>query len=83
VLRRKIPSQIFKPGTLVYVEIKLDGDHGARSEVGLADFALPDEVLRLMAQLDAIQNGVIEEIEVRAGIPHRLVFERRLTESLR
>jgi hypothetical protein len=73
-LEVKNSEPIFKPETLVYAEIKLDGDDCARSEVGLADFALPDEILRLMAQLDEIQNGVIEKIEVRAGVPRRLVY---------
>src|SRR5260370_40596717 len=73
-LEVKNSEPIFKPETLVHVEIKLDVDDCGRSEVGLADFALPDEICRLMARLDEIQNGVIEKIEVRAGIPRRVVF---------
>ena len=73
-LQVKNSEPIFKPETLVYVEIKLDVDDCARSEVGLADFALPDEILRLLAQLDEIQNGTIEKLEVRAGIPRRLIL---------
>ena len=65
---------VFNPETLVWVKIKLDGDEGARLEAGLADFALPDELCRLMARLDQIQNGTIEKIDVRAGIPRRLIF---------
>jgi hypothetical protein len=65
---------VFSPPPVVSVEVKLDIDDCTRSEVGLADFGLPRETLRLMAQLDEIQNGVIEKIEVRAGIPRRLVF---------
>ena len=74
---------IFKPETLVYVEIKLDVDDCGRSEVGLTDFALPDEIQRLIAQLDEIQIGVIEKIEVRGGIPRRLVFSSPPTDMLR
>jgi hypothetical protein len=73
-LEVKDSEPIFTPETLVLVEVKLDGDDGARPEVGLADFALPDEVCRLMARLDQIQHGTIEKIEVRAGVARRLVF---------
>jgi hypothetical protein len=79
----KNSEPIFKPETLVSVEIKLDVDDCGRSEVGLADFALPDEILRLMAQLEQIQNGLIDRIEVRAGIPRRLVFSSPPSEVLR
>jgi hypothetical protein len=68
-LEVKESEPIFNPETLVWVEIKLDVDDCARPEVGLADFTLPDEILRLMARLDEIQNGTIEKIDVRAGIP--------------
>jgi hypothetical protein len=70
----KDAEPILSPEPSVWVEVKLDVDAGARPEVDLADFALPDEICRLMARLDEIQNGAIEKIEVRAGIPRRLVF---------
>ena len=82
-LEVKNSEPIFKPETLVYVDIKLDLDYCARSEVGLADFVLPDEILRLMAWLDEIQNGTIEKLEVRAGIPRRLVYSSPPSEVLR
>src|ERR1700674_5010206 len=72
-----------KPDTLVYIEIKLDVEDCARSEVGLADFVLPDEILRLMAQLEQIQNGVIDKIEVRAGLPRRLAYSSPPSKVLR
>jgi hypothetical protein len=65
---------VFSPPPVVAVEVKLDVDECPRPEVGLADFALSGELLRLMAQLEEIQNGVIDKLEVRAGIPRRLFF---------
>jgi hypothetical protein len=72
----------FSSKPVVLVDLKLDSDGGLRREVDLADFALPDEVRRLMAQLDKLKNGKIARIDVRAGIPRRLLFEHRLSESL-
>ena len=82
-LEVKDSEPVFTPATLVWVEIKLDGDDGARQERGLADFALADEICRLMAQLDEIQNGTLEKIEVRAGVPRRLVFSSPPSDVLR
>ena len=74
---------VFNPPPVVSVEVKLDVDGGARPEVDLADFALSDELCRLTARLDEIQNGTIEKIEVRAGIPRRLVYSSPPSEVLR
>ena len=62
------------------LDVKLDADESERQEADLPDFALRDEVRRLMARLDQLRNGRIERIEVRSGIPRRVVIERRLTE---
>jgi hypothetical protein len=74
---------IFDPAAAVLVDVRLDVDEGPRPETDLTDFVLQDEVRRLMARLDGLQNGTIERIEVRAGIPRRVIFERLLTEAPR
>jgi len=71
---------VFHPEPSVMLDVKLDADEGERQESDLPDFALRDEVRRLMARLDQLKNGRIERIEVRSGIPRRVVIERRLTE---
>jgi hypothetical protein len=58
----------------VLIELKLDADETSRPELELADFELRDEVCRLMARLDELKNGTIGCIEVRAGIPRRVIF---------
>ena len=72
---------VFHPEPTVLVDVKLDADEGERQEADLPDFALRDEVRRLMARLDQLKNGRIERIEVRSGVPRRAVIERRLTEA--
>ena len=71
----------YSPPPLLRAEIKLDSDEPARPELELADFDLRDEIRRLLARLDELQEGTIERIDVRAGIPQRVVIERRLREA--
>ena len=72
-LRRGEP--VFSPAPRVFLDVRLDLEDAVRSEQGLPDFAIPEEIHRLLARLDAIQDGNIERIEVRAGIPRRLIVE--------
>jgi hypothetical protein len=74
---------VFHPQPPVLLDVKLDTDDGERPEAGLSDFALRDEVRRLMACLDELSDGKIERIEVRSGIPRRVVIEHRFTEASR
>ncbi len=74
---------VFHPGPTVLLDVKLDADEGERPEADLADFTLRDEVRRLLAHLDQLQNGTVERIEVRSGVPRRVIIERRLTEAPR
>jgi hypothetical protein len=74
---------VFDPKSIVLLDVKLDADEGERHELELSDFALRDEVRRLMRRLDELKNGRIERIEVRHGVPWRLTVERGLTEAQR
>jgi hypothetical protein len=65
---------VFSGDTYVLIDVKLDTDETPRPEQRLTDFLLSNEVVRLFAKLDAIHDGVIENIEVRAGIPRRIVY---------
>ena len=73
---------IFDGTSVVILDAKLDKEEVPRPELDLADFALCSEVLRLMSRLDELKNGTMQRLEVRAGIPRRLVFELRLLEPL-
>jgi hypothetical protein len=70
---------VLTPETEIFVDIKLDGNDGPRLEQNLSDFELSREIVRLFAQMDAIGNGVVEHLEVRAGIPRRIIFKAPAT----
>jgi len=73
-IRRGDP--VFCPAPMVLVEVKLDAEIDARPETELADFELRSEVVRLVEQFDKMGDGSIERIDVRHGIPRRVVIER-------
>jgi hypothetical protein len=76
-------SSCFTPPTTVLIDVKLNADDGERPEAGLTGFTLRDEVRRPLAHLERLQNGTVERIEVRSGVPRRVIIERRLTEASR
>jgi len=63
---------VFGPGTEVLSDVKLNTAEISRPELGMRDFVLRDEMVRLFAELDSICNGVIEQLEIREGIPVRM-----------
>jgi hypothetical protein len=72
-VRRSEP--VFGPAPVVLRDVRLDADEGPRAELALGDFALGDEVCRLMRLLDKLESGTIRRVEVRAGIPRRMLVE--------
>ena len=72
---------IFDVTSVVILDAKLDKEEVPRQELDLNDFALCTEVLRLMSRLDELKNGTIQRLEVRAGIPRRLIFESRVLDT--
>jgi hypothetical protein len=69
---------VLTPETEFLLDVKLDGDDGPRPEGNLNDFELRREVVLLFARLDAIRNGVVERLEVYAGLPRRIRFKAPL-----
>lgn len=74
-LQVKDAEPVLNPAPVVLVDLKLDTDDESRPEIALTDFALSQEVCRLLDRLDEVRNGEIERILVRAGIPRRLVLQ--------
>jgi hypothetical protein len=74
---------VLEPGPVVLVDDRLDSDPVPRPEVEMTDFALREEICRLMARLDELRNVTIVRIEVRAGIPRRVVFQSQFAETMR
>ena len=65
----------FNPARAVLVSVRLDQDDTPRPEINLPDFNLSAEHQRLMKEFDRVRNGIIASVEVRAGIPRRVVYE--------
>jgi hypothetical protein len=72
---------VFHPVPKLLLDIRLGSNYRDRSECDLADFALCNEVCRLLDRLRHIETGRIQQIEIRAGIPQRLIVEVALTEA--
>src|SRR6266853_4166404 len=64
---------------VVLADVKLDSEDEPRREAGLADFVLGAELVRLMLLLDKIEEGKIAKLEIRAGVPRRVVVERSVS----
>jgi hypothetical protein len=64
---------IWDPGPTILAEVRLDIEETPRPEGKLPDFKLSDEIRRLMRQLDQIKDGKIAKIEIRDGLPRRLM----------
>jgi len=67
---------------VVLADVKLDSEDERRSESALPDFVLSAELVRLMLLLDGIEDGKIARIEIRAGLPRRVVVEKPVSEYL-
>lgn len=65
---------VFEPGPTLVVDLKLDAGDPPRPELGLHDFQLAEEVVRLTEQLDHLATATIDCIEIRAGLPRRVIF---------
>jgi len=61
----------------VIVDLKLDAGSAPRQEQNLQDFELREELLRLFECLDDLKDGTIQRLEIRAGIPRRVVIRSR------
>ena len=72
---------VFNPPPTVLLDVKLDADCIPRREAALDDFALREEVHRLLERIDHLESGRLDRIEVRAGIPRRVLIEAKLTEE--
>lgn len=69
----------FTPAPTVLVDVKLDQDEGPRPEVELRDFELCGELRRLMNRIEGIKDGKVARLEIRGGVPRRVIFESTIT----
>ncbi len=64
---------VLSPLPRVIREIKLGGENGPRSEGNLGDFLLKSQIVELFALFDQFQDGVIEVLEIKHGLPFRVM----------
>lgn len=66
---------VFNPVPRIVQDIKLGGENGPRPEIDSADFVLKTQVAEFFDHLSRLGNGSVESIEVKHGLPFRLVIE--------
>jgi hypothetical protein len=64
---------VFNPLPTIIREHKFGGDNGPRPELAIDDFLLKRQVVELFAFLDELQDGVIHVLEVKHGLPFRVI----------
>ena len=68
---------VFSPPPRLIQDIKLGaGENGPRPELYREDFMLRSSVIELFHHLERIGSGNIAAIEVRHGLPFRIVIDR-------
>ena len=70
-----------EPATQIVQEIKLGSETEPRVEPSNADLTLKSEFERLFNQLDRLGDGLVD-IEIRHGVPFRLIVKRFRKEVL-
>jgi hypothetical protein len=63
---------------VVVLDFQLANDAVDRRELDLTDFILPAESCRLLAQIDSLDEALLEKIIVYDGVPRRLIVRRSL-----
>lgn len=64
---------VFDPHPVIIREHKFGGENGPRPELDVSDFVLKQQVVELFAFFDKLQNGVIDVLEVKHGLPFRII----------
>jgi len=65
---------VMDPPPRVVREVKFGSENGARRESSLGDFALKAQVVEFMQYIDDLQDGVIDVLEVKHGLPFRMIL---------
>jgi hypothetical protein len=70
---------VFTPLPRIVKDVKLgSADNAPRPELHTMDFALKREHVELFENIRRIGDGTIERIEIKAGLPFRILFEERI-----
>ena len=70
---KKLPLRggqpVLEPPPIVVREHKFGGENGPRLELGAADFLLKQQVVELFTFFDDLQDGVIDVLKIKHGLP--------------
>lgn len=66
---------VFDPAPRIVQDIKIGGENGPRPELVRNDFALRSQVMELFEHFTRLGDGAVETLEVKHGLPFRLVIE--------
>jgi hypothetical protein len=66
-------SPVFDPPPRLIREVKFGADNGPRPERDAGDFLLKAQVVELVHQLDRLGDGTIEVLEIKHGLPFRML----------
>jgi len=69
---------VFNPPPRIFREIKFGSENGPRPESTKENFSLKKEVVELFEQLKGLDNGSIERINIKAGIPFGMSIESQM-----
>jgi hypothetical protein len=64
---------VLDPPPRVIREVKFGGDNGPRPERDAGDFLLKTQVVELFQHFDRLGDGTIEVLEIKHGLPFRML----------
>jgi hypothetical protein len=64
---------VLDPPPRVIREVKFGGENGPRPELDAGDFLLKTQIVELLQQFDQLGDGTIEVLEVKHGLPFRML----------
>ncbi|MBI1900552.1 MAG: hypothetical protein HYS13_05495 [Planctomycetia bacterium] len=65
------------PPPRIVREIKFGGENGPRKEIDVDDFLLKSQVVELFAFFDELKDGTIDVLEIKHGLPFRVIVTER------
>lgn len=72
-------NPVFDPPPRVVREIKFGGENGPRPELESGNFLLKAQIVEFFHHLDEVGNGIIEMLEVKHGLPFRMLVPEVIT----
>lgn len=64
---------VFEPAPRQVHEFKFPGDNSPRPELNAENFLLKTQVVELFQQFDRLKNGTVEVLEIKHGLPFRML----------